>query len=558
MKKHQVFSAEKSQTWGSMLLFILLMNFTGACENKPVSMTEMRKNVSEKKLNADSVTVDTEGTSGQILSSIKPTGTANSPVPGENPEEGSTGSETIKVETFNREFDFAGSVFQPQVWVVTSGNKIFRFKIDKEKTYPRTDWTIPSTLGGGNRTYVTEVGLLVGKTASGGNGAEIWLANEAFGSEAKLIDQVPDALNGTRVCVTSFKKDREPYIGYIYTEKVNSKVKFVEIPIDITKDLKVDVSRKVSFTSTTGGNVAYSCFVDQKNNRFWAGQEIILGVNLNNGEFLQSESLPNFGWQLSIAGSESKYTGKLNYAIAGDADGNLLNAKIGGVYTYTMTHEHLTKKVFTTTRSTALIVTDVDCFSTNQNCNDKSITFTNLPESSGPISSLNDGRVAILSRRGADSSLMLASLKDNNKPESGLVVEKIADIPGDPYMYTDFTGGTMYAPTVEQTFAMREGNGLFVKNKKSDLTITWESASTVPEDQMWRGIKVLIRCYKEDITEKPEYDRVLPVANSGVATKVNVPDCLTGNFDHIDLKLEAEEGTSVFTKSKKMVLKVFQ
>lgn len=543
----------------ALLLSSFLFSISMGCEPAN-SKVDDRRPAQEKSVGSDDAILQSKGTSGVLPPSISSSGSGSSRgaiVAGEG-----TGHSDlhVKEEVFNQEFDFAGSVFEAQVWVVTSNNQVFRYKIDAAKTYPKKEWLIPSTLRGGNRTYVSEVGLVVGKTAgavAGGviNG-EIWLVNEVFGDQAKLIDTVADAISGSRICVTSFKKDGDPYIGYIYTRSADSKITFVRIPVDLNKDLKIDISRKESFTSTKTGQVAYSCFVDQKNNRFWAAESTLIGVNLNTSEFLDNSALPNNGMQLGIAGSATNYTRKLNYAIAGDAEGNLLNAKIGGLYTYTMAHEHLTNQVFTTTSSTDLIVTDVSCFSKDPSCSNKSFVYA-LLEAGGPMSSLNDGRVAILSRRGVNSSLMVVGLEDNAHPENGVVVEKIVTIPGDPYMYTDFTGGTMYAPTVEQSFSLVETPGKFQQGKDTDVKITWESSSEVPEDQLWRGIKILVRCYLKS-EAKPEYERILPVANAGIDTMISVKKCNEGKFENIDLKLEADEGTSVFTKSKKVVLKVSQ
>lgn len=187
------------------------------------------------------------------------------------------GGEAVAI-SFSGDAPFQSVASDAEAWIVTDAT-ITRIDLNQSKGWPKTQWTMPSNSG--NRTYVTEIGLLVGRTNNGAAQRGVWLApRDNPGAAVKIYDPA-DMGGGSRLSVTSFKIGAQPYIGFAYGTNSGSK-KFVRIPIDKSKANGVDVSRVESKELSSLGNAfgslasvgnfaAYSSFMDQTKKTFFLG-----------------------------------------------------------------------------------------------------------------------------------------------------------------------------------------------------------------------------------------------------------------------------------------------
>jgi len=151
-----------------------------------------------------------------------------------------------------------------------------------------------------------------------------------------------------------------------------------------------------------------------------------------------------------------------------------------------------------------LTVTRVECFASKSDCKDGVDHWVfdqaAMGLSIGPLSSLNDGRVVGISR-GENASVWLLRLKDLKDPSKGPVAKKIADTIGDGYMYTDYTGATLYAADVEKNADLSAQKEFKVGANIKGLKAKWNAESGQAEE--WRGLKLGIRCSRSVISHKP-------------------------------------------------------
>ena len=108
-------------------------------------------------------------------------------------------------------------------------------ELDKSADYPTKVWT--GTMGGGHRTYVTKVGLIIGA-----NGGHVFRAGDNVPEgEAQKLFQAQNADGGSRICLTSYKIGNQEYIGGGYHG--GGKRRFVSVPIDKSKPNRIDTSK---------------------------------------------------------------------------------------------------------------------------------------------------------------------------------------------------------------------------------------------------------------------------------------------------------------------------
>jgi hypothetical protein len=351
--------------------------------------------------------------------------------------------------------------------------------------------------------------------------------------------------------LTSFRSKGVAYVGGGYNSSASNR-KFVSIPIDKTKPSQLDTSR-AEIVDAGQGQWGYSCFTDQGRNIFWSqfingGQ--VAGLQLDTKTSLTgANDAPNSGFiAAQLENFRQNIATQSSYAISGDPSGNLLN----GVQMYTYAYDPVSKMVFGTDAvGRAITVTRAECFSSKVDCKLNQDHWvwnqTDLGLSIRPLSSLNDGRIVGISRDPAKSGIWLVRLKDPKKPSEAPIAEKIAESDGDGYMYTDFTGGTLYAAEVERTIDLSTAKGFIKGNTVFAIKGKWQAESGEPEE--WRGLKLEIRCYTKGVDKKPLYGLISNVPKAGEEFPLDIEMCRNKLFDSVDVRFLPDNAVGGFTKT---------
>lgn len=437
--------------------------------------------------------------------------------------------------SFAANTDILSSLAKRDIWIVTSQGEVTRFSkrgeshLVEEIEFTKTgNWTLQGNPSG-HRTFVTEAGLVVGKT--GGMLFHIG-DNTPANTAVASIWKASDASSASRLCVNSFKIGGQAYVGGAYTTNANKR-KFVRIPLDpMGQVLRVDQA-EVFDAGTDTDSWGYSCFTDQARQQFWSmfGGKIH-GFDLKTMSPLPVSAAPNVNHSSTLL--EADLSSRRSYALAGDSFGNLLNAK--GWYTFA--HDPISNYIIGA-KSGKITLTKAQCFSTNNNCqaNDH-YSFEVSAFSSrafGPLSSFNDGYVVGL----AYNQVFLIKLKDPLDASKGIDVKKVGEVNGHAYMYTDFTGATLYAATEEKTIDLLMAPGFVQGKPVKDLTMTWSAESGTAEP--WRGLVLQMRCYSKG-ESKSAYQVVNPVPAAGERITMPVAGCNNAVFNQIDVRISPSEG----------------
>lgn len=449
---------------------------------------------------------------------------------------------------FSLTSEMRSAVNDAEVWVVSS-NKAWRIRLDAERGYPQTVWTMPNRAG--NRTFVSEIGLLVGKTWSTTQVGGVYRVSDDVANEAQFLFKPDDIANESRLCVTSFRVDGQAFIGAAYRDTSNRR-SFFRIPIDKSKTTRVDASLVEfgHYDVTSSQHTSYSCYVDQSRLYFWVGGYRgsggdFWGVNLRSLEALPLTAVPNAGHTNDAI--EISQTQNLSYALAGDGRGNV--STLRGAYT--SAHEPIADMLLVSYNSGVIHALKGDCLYAKAAC--ASTDFHSFDISAvtslGPLSSLNDGRVLGLQR--TSGNVFLLSFKDVANPVLGLDVVKIAALGADPYMYTDFTGATLYPAEVESTVLLRTSPVFRPGVPITDLHLQWNSQSGNVET--WRGLRLKIRCYAQAAVGRPDWQEVATVADAGTAFSVAFSQC-RGVFDAVDIHIEGDSVSNIFSRTAEIVI----
>lgn len=503
--------------------------------------------------------------------------------------------------TFSSEQDVLNFVSGEQyAWVVTAKGHVYRTRIAPigGGTHgPTKEWQLPNFQGhtSGSRTYVSEIGLIIGRTIDG-----IYRVNDDTPAPQLIYDLKGLVVNSigsnSRVCVTSFRANNKSYIGAAYCSSSGGD-RFIRFPIDNTKSTKVDTSpEKIEEVFLNyDGNCAYgdwggySCFVDQARNHFWIGlgTGLVRGVDLNNMTLMQANTAPNSNITGSIpelkidlttdadrTGPKTRYA----YTIAGDAYGNVLRST-NNIYTFA--HDALNDIVFATdtdwnardtnsaydAASFNIYVVKGKCLrqnGLNAECTQQHYKKISRPEKIQALSSLNDGRIIGLNSKAPPYTnyqgpwmVYLISLTDkNNIANTNLNIEKILTVDGDPYMYTDFTGATMYPKDDTKTFTFGNIVG-HVKNKPIlQLNLKWTEKPGHSQD--FFGLGLYVRCYLGS-SGAPGYTKIPNVPKANILFGLNYNMC-KGNIDTIDVQIKGElsNNYAYFSRLKNITLIGYQ
>lgn len=483
-------------------------------------------------------------------------------------------------------------------WLQLEGDKILQHK--------KWQGIDSNTYDLGLRTYVTESGVLIGKYPF-----IYFIDPENTPEGAVPKDGIKDISDPTRprddmrMCLASYIKNDQRYMiaafgaGRYYEIPMANVRPFKPLWDDLTKIplRQIDGARGDEKTVKTwtppheGIGWGYSCHINQRKKIFYSqwgfqGPKHLVdpsdvnssrgaAVDLNtykqvdldsvipNAKFVQNNPVLK-SFALSVSSSKG------SYAVGGDPDGNLYNADrdailppfqgatVGeGNLTYTMAYEKNSDTIWVSRNTNKIAVIKRKCLTTEPNCTDKDYHFAELPPvkgdtaamgTVGPISALKDGRVVGLSRSNP-TRLRIFSLKDPRDVTKGIDALPLTTIDGDPYMYVDFTGATLYTRESEQTIKISEIAGYAkrsLKDNRPDTVVEanfeWKNLADTPAD--WKGMKLEAKCY-EDSNTKGAYQEIPVVAKAGEKTLLDISSCNNRFVEAIDIKITQITGESL-------------
>jgi hypothetical protein len=443
------------------------------------------------------------------------------------------------------------------VWVATAAGDVQHLRLEKGVVKSRKSWT-QATPAGGTRTYVLEGGaVMLAK-----NGGHLYFLHDGVTEGA--IDKTPAKGNyfqlagvgaAERSCIVSYRKNGKRYIGIGYGVGNFVEIEQDDKPPYAPKFATVTAPVKASATVQWG----YSCFIDQTRLHYY-GQFVrgaTIGIDLKTMTALDLNKAPNKAFVSTnvptiTVGVNSNGNG--SYALAGDRLGNVFN---GNGY-YTMAFEPRQSMVWGSA-GTNLSIYPHDCLYKTPEC--KGFATYNMMESIGaqvgPLSALGDGSMVGMVRGVGD--VFLIKLKVPGNAAGGIEAVKIAEKVGnggDPYMYTDFTGATLYLTNTLNEFDFTKTGTFDVKAPVRQLGFTWTQVDGAAEE--FKDIKVDVRCYSDE-ANKGEFQTVSITAKPKAVQFLSVSSCVDKTVNKAELRLTQEGATSTSLMGVKVVqLTAFQ
>ena len=457
-------------------------------------------------------------------------------------------------------------------YVATSPGNVYQFTLDDEnQVKEKKEWFGAVGGNGGTRTYVTESGLVLTRTGGylywvdpektaavdpAGAGSGNLNSPENFfkfpSSGETPLAGVSLFLDSDRACIVSYKRDGKRFIGMGYGLGA-----FVEIPLTeeapytpVFDPAKFNAKPINANDATRWG---YSCYIDQQNLIYYSNfvRNTVMAISLKtapdanstvsnalalaspiNKDFV-SNNLPTL-----TLGPRKIANVSSSYALAG-RDNKILN----GNGFYTMSYENQSEVVWTTNRDMTMRVTPFDCFHKDKDCagfatyNVGSVVNTYV----GPISAMSGGRIIGMTRQNP-GQVYLLNLKDPNDPTLGIDITRIAEVTGDPYMYTDFTGATLYVTNGENTFDLKSSEGYRADSKLVSARFNWQHIDNLDKEEKdsldWPAITLEARCFSEaDSESPPEYEEIAEIAKNDANTDLAVSTCKGKVVDFLQIKL---------------------
>lgn len=481
------------------------------------------------------------------------------------------------------------------VWVVTKDGAdqldghIYYLELDFKKgtTTPISDtvtvtkkkhWTFRRTCSLGARTYVSEAGLVFALC-----GPTLYFVNKDYPDETTITPSwkapstpitggVSPIGANSRGCAVSYKKSGKRFIGVGWGGKTpgtswpndgtpGNYRYFAEFPMADTPPYAINFSKPTITPLGVGNFIGYSCFIDQHESHLfyystfaWGGDEYV-AVDLNTMKTVDiAAAAPNADFVTTNIGSFQRQISKKNdtitasYAFNGDPEtGNLLVGKAGN---YVPALEPMTKTVWVSGDPAGIFPRD--CYSKTAKCEGQLTGSSALLDGVGPMSAMRDGYVAGLMRANP-TTLKVLRLKTPDKISDGAVITVAATgLKGDPYMYTDFTGATLYKTQSEMTYDFTTSAGFGAKPPVS-VAFTW--APNVGGALLWKNIKAEARCYNKS-GAKGDYVEFTPDVAFKM-TKLEMPSCKVA-ADSVDIRLTQLNAASTLMDVGKIQVTIFQ
>jgi hypothetical protein len=282
------------------------------------------------------------------------------------------------------------------------------------------------------------------------------------------------------------------------------------------------------------GKWGYSCFIDQQQKIFYSQWSHMAGLDLKTYQAASiNTTAPNANFRSTTPGvsSYSMGTVKTSYAMSGDSYGNVYNGA-----GYTSAYDKASDSVWFS-QGNQIIVIDRKCLTIERNCNNFTSYTPIVGAGVGPMSPLRDGRIVGLVRHSGDIYLM--RLKDKTNLKSGIEAVRVGNAGGDPYMYTDFTGATLYINQSEQTFKPVEMAKYDSKKPIKAAVFKWIPTAASSGGSLsvpWKSVKLEARCYT-NAQSKPAFEDVGTVFSSDQGTPLAVGSCKEGKYEFVDVKL---------------------
>lgn len=437
--------------------------------------------------------------------------------------------------------DFKGGYLSQQlisneeshVWIATRRGFVIHLLLENGVVKSKKSWSGAGP-NSGTRTYVLEGGgVILAK-----NGGHLYFLHE--GVSEGVIDKDPTKGNyfkltgpdaNDRACVVSYKRDGQRFLGIGYGDGY-----FVEIAQEETPPFAPKFSTASAPIKAVSSPWGYSCYIDQSRLIYY-GQYVnaptkTFAFDLTTKQAMDVKKAPNAAFASTnlpkITVGPNAEGGNGSYAMSGDRQGHVFNAT---GYT-TLAFEPRNAMVWGSSGGLLSIFPHA-CLYKATVCSDYA-TF-NLIEAIGtgigPMSALGDGHMVGLVRSIGD--VYLFKLKDSGDATKGIDTVKIAERVGngdDPYMYTDFTGATLYLKKSLNEFDLSKSPTWIANAPLKNLKFTWLQATGGANE--WRDIKAEFRCYNDP-------------ANKGSFKEVS-----------ITIKAKADQDLFIETCNKKSVSKV--
>ncbi|WP_141734322.1 hypothetical protein [Oligoflexus tunisiensis] len=443
------------------------------------------------------------------------------------------------------------------IWVATAAGDVQHLLLEKGQVKTRKSWS-QATPAGGTRTYVLEGGaVMLAK-----NGGHLYFLHDGVPEGA--IDKTPAKGNyfqlagvgaEERSCVVSYRKNGKRYLGIGYGIGNFVEIEQDDKPPYAPKFATVTPPVNISTTVQWG----YSCFIDQARLHYY-GQFVsgaTIGIDLKTMTALDINKAPNKAFvstNLPTLTVGPNSNGNGSYAMSGDRLGNVFNA----TNFYTLAFEPRQAMVWGSS-GTNISIYPHDCLYKTPEC--KGFATYNLMESIGaqvgPLSALGDGSMVGMVRGVGD--VYLIKLKVPGNATGGIEAVKIAEKVGnggDPYMYTDFTGATLYLTNTLNEFDFTKAGLWDAKAPIRQLGFTWTQVEGATEE--FKDIKVEVRCYS-DVANKGEFQEVAITARPKAIQFLNVGSCVDKVADRAELRLTQLGTTSTSLMGVKVVqLTAFQ
>ncbi len=420
------------------------------------------------------------------------------------------------------------------VWVATAAGDVQHLRLDKGVVISKKSWT-GATPASGTRTYVLEGGAAVLSK----NGGEFYFLHDGLaegaidkdltkGNYFKLTGPVAD----DRSCVVSYKRAGKRYIGIAYGVGM-----FVEVEQADTPPYGPKFATATAAVKLADVRWGYSCYIDQNRLQFYSQyfQGSTAGIDLNTKTALDLNKAPNAAFvstNLPALTIGAKAVGNGSYAMSGDRLGNVFNA----TGFYTLAFEPKESMVWGT-QGTNVSIYPHACLYKTADC--QGFATYNLMESIGtgigPLSALGDGSVVGMVRGVGD--VYLLKLKVTGDATKGIDAVKIADKVGnggDPYMYTDFTGATLYLNNSLGVYDFTKLGAWNIKAPLKTLGFSWLQQTGAVEE--WKDIKTEIRCFSSD-ADKGEFQEVEITAKPKDVQYLTVASCLDKMVTKAELRL---------------------
>lgn len=400
-------------------------------------------------------------------------------------------------------------------WSVTSVGLVRYYRLQDNKIVETREWTGLQGGRSGTRTYVLEGGSIV-ILKSGGHWH--WIHPDET-PQGVIPASAPNYFRGPtggldsdyRSCAVSYKKNRKRYLGIGY-----ERGKFQEIPL-LNKEPFSPQWSSVSMSANISGNKwGYSCYIDQENLIYYSQYFRIASRALNLNTMTAGGGKPVKGKAAGIS-----------YAISGDQSGNPLSSNGA----YTMSYESHSDTIWTSGAN--LTISPAECVISGQNC-DKEAVFNTvaLGIKVGPMSAMGGGRVIGMVRSGGSSSAYMLSLKDEKNIAAGVDVTRLADAGGDPYMYTDFTGATLYETDINETFSFKKE---FADKEHPAIGFAWALAKDESGDE-WEDLSLEVRCYLAG-GDEGSFEKIDDVRDAGKMTFIRSESCKGKKYDSVDIRV---------------------